>query len=110
MPSTPQSRMPNRERTVNFLGPRPGTLVRDAFDLVHGVGLAVDGQQRRRLGEVDGAYCSHHLGADAYGFARAVGCGRGQLVLAVRQLFAIAALAVPDERLIVAGVDRKRAG
>src|SRR5258706_8532691 len=80
-------------------------LVGDALDLVDRVVLAVDRQQRRRLGEIDRIYRALYLGRDGDGIGCAVGCGRGQLVPAIRPLRAVVAPAVPGEGLIVASVD-----
>src|ERR1700688_4002085 len=78
---------------------------RDALDLADRIILAVDRQQRRRLGEVD--RIDHALNLRGYGhrIARAVGGGRGQLVLAVRPLRAVIAFAVPGEGLVLPGLD-----
>src|SRR5947209_1804288 len=78
-------------------------LVDDALDLAHGVGPAADAQEWRGLGEVDRTDHAHHLAGDADRIAGAVGPGRGQLVLSVRPLRAVSALAVPGEGLVVAG-------
>src|ERR1700688_3738600 len=83
---------------------------RDALDLADRVGLAVDRQQRRRLGEVDRIDHALDLGADGHRIAGGIGCGRGQLVLAIRPLRAVVASAVPGEGLVVAGVDGVAAG
>src|SRR5258708_29177128 len=80
-------------------------LVGDALDLVDRVVLAVDRQQRRRLGEIDRIDHALYLGRDSDGIGRAVGRGRGELVPAIRPLRAVVASAAPGEGLIVAGVD-----
>src|SRR6266851_9127519 len=85
-------------------------LVGDALDLVDRVVLAVDRQQRRRLGEIDRIDHALYLGRDSHGIACGVGCGGGQLVFAVRPLRAVVAFAAPGEGLIVAGVDGVAAG
>src|ERR1700704_987493 len=81
------------------------SLANDAFDLADRVGLAVDRQQRRRQGEVYRADHALDLGGDSHGFACVVRYCGGQLVVAVRPLRAIGTLAVPEEVLIVAGLD-----
>src|SRR5260370_12761920 len=82
----------------------------DAPDLVDRVGLAIDRQQRGRLGEIDRIDYPLYLGRDSHGIARGVGCGSGQLVLTIRPLRAVIALAVPAKGLIAAGVDGVAAG
>src|SRR5450631_524668 len=78
----------------------------DLLDLIDGVGLAADGQQRRGLGQIDRVDRALDLGADAYGGARTVGHGCGHGVLSGRQLRTVTALAVPVERLVLARADR----
>src|ERR1700731_1405524 len=95
----------SRECRSPQLPRRPDPSADDALDLADRVILAVDRQQRRRLGEVD--RIDHALNLRGYGhrIARAVGGGRGQLVLAVRPLRAVIAFAVPGEGLILPGLD-----
>src|SRR5579871_5328772 len=69
-------------------------LAGDALDLADRVGLAVDGQHRRRLGQVDRRDDALDIRRDGDIVARAVHRGGGHLVLAVGPLRAVIALAV----------------
>src|SRR5947209_18415016 len=80
--------------------------VRDALDLTHRVGLAVDREQRRGLRQVDGIDHALDLGRDRHRVARGIRRGGGQRIGAVRPLRAVIALAVPAERLVGAGGHR----
>src|SRR4051812_15757837 len=75
----------------------------DALDLADGVGAAVDGQKRRRLGQVDRGYGALHLGCDADAVARSVLAARRDRVFAVWPLRAVVALSVPGEGNVAAG-------
>src|SRR6266702_146584 len=94
-----------KRRTVPSCSESRG-LRADALDLADGVALAIDRQQRRRLGEIDGRDRASDLRGDGDGIARTVRGGRRERVLAVRPLRAVIALAVPGEGLAVAGVRR----
>src|SRR6185312_17007459 len=90
--------------------PHLTTLVSDARDLAHRIGLAVDREQGRGLGKIDGAHHALDLRVDADGIARGVGCRCCERVLAIGPLRAVIALAVPGEGLVVAGAYRITAG
>src|SRR5258708_21488067 len=81
-------------------------LADDGLDLVDRVGLPVDRQQWRRLGEIHRTDRALQPGRSSDGLAVAVGCSSGQRIFAVRPLGAVVALAVPGKWLIVAGLDR----
>src|SRR5215216_2352389 len=67
------------------------------LDLVGGVGLAADRQQRRGGAEIDRIDNALDLGGDRHVVAGAVLAGGGQGVSAGRPLDAIVTLAIPDE-------------
>src|SRR5215218_4504959 len=67
------------------------------LDLVGGVALAADRQQRRRGAEVNGIDNALDLGGDRHVVAGAVLAGGGQGVSAGRPLHTFIALAIPDK-------------
>src|SRR5271169_5651658 len=78
--------------------------VHDALDLVDGKGLAADRQQRRRLGEIDRTDDALYPSTDGHRVTGGVLRRRRERIIAVWPLGAIVALAVPGERLVIAGV------
>jgi hypothetical protein len=79
--------------------------VHDALDLIDREGLAADRQQRRGFGEIDRTDHALDLRGDRHRIVRRVLGGRREGIVAGGLRGAVAALAVPGERLVVAGGD-----
>jgi len=81
----------------------------DPLDLVHGVVLSVDRQNRRILCEVDRVDGSLHFGRNADRLTVGIHCAGAERIIVVRPKLAVVAAAVPSE-ILITRIDREGAG